>query len=192
MHWPIDGSMSDFNGACSGVAVFWVNEGFHLDADLSGIAFAIYNFFPPKMSSGDWHTGLVADAAATDEQALAVEQIISGRHGGPFAAVAGLVGEYLGREHAEIRFGGTERPSVWIDRRGSFRFEPSLDASGDPVTVNHAMYPFANGFVIGTTSGEHYAFGETWEPGYGEYARFEFSSETLAMEQGLGIGRGPR
>jgi len=178
--------MSDSNGACSGVAAFWIQEGFHSDADLAGIAFAVYNFFPPRMSSGEWHTGLVVDTVAVDEQALAIEQIISGREGGPFAAVAGLVGEFLGREHAEIRFAGGNTPSVGIDGRDTFRFEPTLDGSGMPVLAPNATYPFARDYVIGRTTGEHYAFGETWPAAYGEYAKFKFSDETLGVEKGLG------
>ena len=49
-----------------------------------------------------------------------------------------------------------------------------------------AMFTFAQDFLVGRTTGEHYAFGETWIPGYGEYARYAFSDETLGLEQGLG------
>lgn len=185
IHWPVDGTMNDSNGACKGVAAFWIQQGFHADTDLSGVAFALYNFFPPKISSGDWNRGLVVTNVVSDEQALAVERIVSGRAGGPFEAVASLVGEYLGFEHAEIVFSGGNTPSVWIDGRGGFRFEPTLDPDGSPVAAARAMFPFAKDFVVGRTSGEHYAFGEKWTPAYGEYGRFAFDNETMGVEHGF-------
>jgi hypothetical protein len=183
--------MSDANvGECRSGTAFWIDEGFHVDTDLSGLAFVLYNFFPPKMSSGDWHVGLAVDGKASEERALAVEKIISGRAGGPFGPLTGLVGEYFGLEYAEIVFRGTaERPNVWIDKRGAFQFEPALDGRGEPVAARNAMFPFATNFVVGKTTGEHRAYGEAWSASYGEYARFSFGEETMSIEQGL--GRGP-
>jgi len=177
--------MSDVNCACKGVAAFWVQEGSHAHKDLGGVAFALYNFFPAKISSGNWHMGLVVDTFADNEQTIAIEQIISGHDRGPFGSIGGLVGEYLGLERAEIRFGGGSWPTVAIDDHGGFKFEPVLDRTGTPLLASHPMLPFARDCVVGRTVGQHCAFGETWKPAYGEYARFDFHNETLGLEQAI-------
>jgi hypothetical protein len=188
-HRALDGSLSDTPSACEGVAAFWVKEGSFGEYDLSAVAFAIYNFFPPRISSGSWEVALVVDPAVGNEQMLSLERIALGRDGGPFSSIVGLVGEYLGLERADIRFSGQEWPSVLIDEHGSFRFQPVLGDDGDPLVAAHAMFPFAEGCVVGHTTGTHFAFGHTWKSGYGEYARYDFNDETLGVEQRLGRGR---
>lgn len=182
-HWPIDGSLSDAAGECSSVAVFDVENGSFDDTDLSGVQFAIYNFFPPKLSTGYWNVGLVVDRDASDDQATAIERIVNGTSGGPFAATAFMVGEYFGMDRADIDYLAEGTPSANVDGRSAFKLEVS-DASAP-----NAMFPFASEFRVGRTIGKNKAFGFTWEAGYGESGRFSFSNETMAVEAGWRTGR---
>src|SRR5687767_14740714 len=97
-----DGQPRDTDGKvrCLGAAVFHGAEG-NLDVvDMSGVDFAFYNEFPANLTSGNWKVGLIVDSGAGDEQADALERILSGREGGPFGELSQFYGEYLGMERA--------------------------------------------------------------------------------------------
>src|SRR2546422_7139190 len=104
---PVDGKPTGPNGQCTGVLGFNVEQGNLDDTDLSGVTFALYNFFPSNLTAGNWKVGIVVDDGASDEQAQAVERILSGQEGGPFGEFAPLIDEYLGMERASISVSDT-------------------------------------------------------------------------------------
>ena len=71
---------------------------------LDGLGFIVLGFTPGAMGQGNWLVGLVTDERARADQRDAITAIASGAAGGPMAAVAGLVGTFLGVESAAIRF----------------------------------------------------------------------------------------
>ena len=80
---PVDGTPATENGECKGAAAFAITEGNLDDTDLAGVSFALYNFFPANITSGNWKVGIVVDDGASTEQAAAIERIVSGEEGGP-------------------------------------------------------------------------------------------------------------
>jgi len=54
------------------------------------------------MADGGWKVGMFVDDATTPEQQEALAGIFSGNLGGPMAALAPLIGEFLGVERAPI------------------------------------------------------------------------------------------
>ena len=56
------------------------------------------------MGKGNWSVGLIADERASAEQRDAITAIASGAAGGPMAALAGLIGTFLGVQSAPIHF----------------------------------------------------------------------------------------
>ena len=176
---PVDAPPRDTEGGtqCRGVAVFHVADGSMDDVDLSGVDFAFYNLFPSNLTSGDWKVGLVVDDGASDQQAAAVERILSGQDGGPLAELAQFVGEFLGTERGRVSLADGDKPALSVEGRSELAFEPGRGMDGTPTTVKNAMFGFTPEYQIGTTSGRSSAFGLSFEPGYGETGDFLFSSE---------------
>src|SRR5437763_10428022 len=101
---PVDDPPTAPGGACHGVAVFHVGDGSLDDTDLSGTTFAFANIFPSNLTAGNWTFGVVIDESASDEQAQALERILHGEEGGPFADFAPLFGEWLGAQRGRVTF----------------------------------------------------------------------------------------
>jgi hypothetical protein len=176
---PVDALPKDSEGGseCRGVAVFHVAEGSLDDVDLSGTDFAFYNLFPSNLTSGNWTVGVIVDSAASDDQAQALERILSGREGGPFGELAQFIGTYRGMERGSLGMAGGEKSSLTVNGHSEIQFEPNLGLDGSPTTVKNAMFGFAPEYTIGHTTGRSEAFGMTFEPAYGETAEFVFASE---------------
>ena len=98
---PVDGTPTGPEDQCHGAAAFRIDRGSLDDVDLSGVKFALVNHFPSNITSGNWKMGIVVDAGS-DDQAQAVERIISGQAGGVFGEFAPLIGEYTGMQRGSI------------------------------------------------------------------------------------------
>ena len=171
---PVDGVPSGPNNSCTGTAVFGVSSGDAAGVDVSGVNFALFNIFPSNLSAGNWKLGVVVDDAASEEQANALEKVLSGAEGGPFAEFAPLIGEYTGMSRAKVSMtdnGGTIGGS-------SFTYEGHKAPDGSAVQVSGAMFAFANPYEIGKTSGKVNEAGFSFDGSYGEAANFEYSSES--------------
>jgi hypothetical protein len=158
---------------CWGVAVFHVQDGNLNDTDLSGVDIGLYVHYPELVANGNWQIGLVLDPSVSDEQADALTQILSGQQGGPFADMAGLIGEFLGVERAPVSysesgasFGGTQ-----------FTYEPLVGQDGNPTTVSNAAFGFAPVFGIGKAMGTISVLDHTQPASYGEVADFDYSDQ---------------
>lgn len=156
---------------CWGAGVFDVREGNLDDLDLSGMPIGLKVHFPAQVTDGGWQIAVVLDQAASDAQAQAVEQIFSGKLGGPFGDMAPLV----------VGFSVERGALAYADEGASlggasFTYEPLRGADGTPTTISNAALGFAPVFEIGNASGRLEAFGHEWDASYGEAADFEYSS----------------
>ncbi|WP_424851833.1 DUF1326 domain-containing protein [Streptomyces sp. SAI-170] len=176
---PYDGRPRDTKGGteCLGTAVFHVANGNLDDLDLSDVDFAFYNHFPSNLSSGNWKVGLVVDSTASDEQAAALERILSGREGGPFGQLSQFYGEYLGMERASVSLTGGDSPGLTVEGKTELSYQPLTGPDGSSTKIKNAMFGFAPEFEVGTTTGRSNAFGLSYEASYGETADYVFSSE---------------
>jgi hypothetical protein len=171
---PVDGKPTGPGDQCLGVAVFNIKEGNLDETDLGGVAFSLYNHFPSNISAGNWRVGIVVDESASDEQAQAVERIVSGDEGGPFGEFKPLIGEYVGMQRGSVKVEGQSGAAGDI---AQFQFEPFEGPDGTPTKVRNAMFGFAPEYTVGRTSGTGAVFGETINFSYGEGSDFEFSTE---------------
>ncbi|MFI0450320.1 DUF1326 domain-containing protein [Actinomadura sp. 6N118] len=162
---------------CRGTAVFHIADGHLGDVDLSGVDFAFYNYFPSHLTAGDWKLGLVVDSDAGEEQADAVERILTGREGGPFGELSQFFGEYLGMRRAQISLTDGDKPALEIEGLSEIRYEPLTGPDGNPTTVKNAQFGFAPEFEIGRTEGHSDAFDLGFGPEYGERGEYTFSTE---------------
>lgn len=176
---PVDGKPSHPEGHCWGTIVFDVREGNLDDTELSGTTFSLWNYFPSNITAGDWKVGIVVDDGASDDQAQAIERIVSGQEGGPFGDFVPLIGEYLGMERGRVTYGNGDSPSGSVGGDTEFSFEPFRGSDGSATSVRGAMFGFAPEYRIGQGSGRASSsgFGISFDPTYGENAEFEFSSE---------------
>jgi hypothetical protein len=131
---PYDGRPRDTKGGteCLGTAVFHVADGNLDDVDLPGVDFAFNNHFPSNLTSGNWKVGLVVDTSASDEQANALENILSGREGGPFGQLSQFYGEYLGMERAKVSLTDGERPGLTVEGRTELSYNRSPAPTAAP------------------------------------------------------------
>ena len=182
VHWPIDGSMRDGNGACESVSVFRINEGFYWDLDMAGAKFAVVNVFPQKLSTGAWHMGMIVDDRCSMGQIAGVEGMMRGTEGGPMSAVASMVGDYIGTDQASIGYLEGAHLFAAIEGRGSFTFSPTI-VDGEPLPAPSAMWVFAEDYQVGRSNGRITAFGRNIAMNYGEYGRFSFNNEYTGMER---------
>lgn len=182
VHWPIDGSMRDRNGACESVSVFRIHEGFHWDSDMAGVKFAVVNVFPKKLSTSAWHMGVIVDVGLSLGQMNGVEGMMRGTEGGPMSAVAGMIGEYIGTDQGGVGYLEGNHLFAAIEGRGSFTFSPTI-VDGEPLRAPSAMWVFAEDYKIGRSDGRITAFGRNIAMSYGEYGRFSFNNEYTGMER---------
>ncbi|MEX0991740.1 MAG: DUF1326 domain-containing protein [Actinomycetota bacterium] len=190
-HWQIDGRLNDTHGGCKGIVLFRVQEG-KLEgatqhADLSGSDFALVNFFPEKLGTSEfWEMGIIVDESASDDVARAVEEILSGRHGGPFSDIQELIGEYIGMERAAIKVEKGTSPIIKIEGACAFRFDANLDANGEQKVEGSPLFPFATNRVGGKAEGPPARiFGSVWTPLFAEYARFDLDNSMLSVDDQL-------
>lgn len=174
---PVDATPTGPGDECKGVAVFHIKDGSLDDTDLSGTTFAFVNFFPSNLSAGNWKVGVVVDEGASDGQAGAIEKILRGDEGGPFADFAALYGEFLGVERAPVKLSNGDRPSGSVGDQSNFTFEPLEGPGGTQTTVKNAMFGFAPEFRVGRAPGHSNVFGIEFDGDYCETADYEFSSE---------------
>jgi hypothetical protein len=184
---PVDGPPTSPDGQCHGVGVFHVEDGNLDDTDISGVDVALVNLFPSNLTAGNWKLGIVVDESASNEQANAIERIVKGEEGGPFADFAALTDEWLGMERGGVSFSDGDRPTGSITGV-DFTFEPlpGPEGSNAQTTVRNALFGFAEEFRIGKSSGHFDALGIEFDAIYGETADYEFASE---MPAGAARGR---
>src|ERR671925_1233379 len=101
---PVDGPPTGPDGQCRGVGVFHIADGNLDDTDLSGVSLALVNLFPSNLTAGNWKLGIVVDESASDDQAAAIERIISGQEGGAFGEFAALTDDWMGMERGSVSF----------------------------------------------------------------------------------------
>jgi len=91
-----------YHDRCVGYWAVRFDEGKFDGVDLSGTKAVIGYDSPPHMIDGDWTESLLIDAAASPAQRHAVEAILAGRAGGPWAILARFVGRRLPTRYLAI------------------------------------------------------------------------------------------
>jgi hypothetical protein len=163
---------------CHGFVVYDVREGNLDDTDLSGVSFALAYFLPSNASSGNWKVGLTVDDGASDDQADAIDRIISGKAGGPWGEFAPLIGDFTEMERGQITISDGSAPAGSVSGIGDFSGDYFKGADGSPTTVTNAIFGFAPIYRPGkATSGRFSVFGKSYDGSYAEAAEYEYSTE---------------
>jgi hypothetical protein len=91
-----------YNERCIGYWAIRVDEGDFGGVDLAGVRAVVAYDCPPHMIDGDWVEGLLIDEGAGAAQRRAIEAILDGSAGGPWAVLASFVGTRLETRHVPI------------------------------------------------------------------------------------------
>lgn len=91
-----------YDDRCVGYWAIRFDEGDFDGVDLAGAKAIIAYDSPPHMIDGDWTEGILIDEAASKAQRLAIEAILTGRVGGPWAVLARFVGKQLPTRYVPI------------------------------------------------------------------------------------------
>ncbi len=166
-----DGTMPATEEFCKVSMAFKIEQGHFRNIALDGMAFVVMAQSPKLMAAGDWRVGLIIDAKATPEQREALQVIASGQGGGPMAAFAPLIGEFLGVEFKPIDYGiaGLCRS---VKAEGALDQEvagmPSSSAEGEAIAIDNTFHPANKRLNLARATRSHmHAFGIDWDDASG-------------------------
>ncbi|HEY2387012.1 MAG TPA: DUF1326 domain-containing protein [Candidatus Binatia bacterium] len=168
---------------CDFAMTYRIDAGGYGGVDLQGVTFVVVAQSQAVMAAGGWIVGLIVDEAASAAQADAIAAIVSGRAGGPMAALAPLIGEFRGVERHPIRveIDGNRR-AVVIAGVLEQRVEgvPSVSAAGECLAIDNTFHPANRRLNLATAVRNLIAcFGIRWDdPGSqrnGHFASFAWS-----------------
>jgi hypothetical protein len=80
---------------CVGYWAIRIDAGAFGNISLDGVKAVVVYDTPQHMITGNWTEGLIIDEAAGPEQRAAIEHILSGHAGGPWAVLSRFVGQWL-------------------------------------------------------------------------------------------------
>jgi hypothetical protein len=170
-------------GFCDAGLVFQVERGTHGSTKLDGLSFAVLLHTPGPMIAGNWTVGVIVDERASAEQREALGAIGSGQGGGPMAALAPLVGRFVGIEAKPIRIESNGlRRSVSIPGALDLAIEGIAGANqNEPIYFDNVGHPAATRLALAKASRSHmHAFGINWDDtsgkNNGHFAPFAWSS----------------
>ncbi len=110
---------------CVGWWAMRFDGGEYGDIPLRGVAAVVAYESPRHMIAGGWTQGLIVDQGASGAQRDAVERIVSGAVGGPWAVLARFVGERLETRSLPVRIeDGGKAKRVVIDGLLDAAIEP--------------------------------------------------------------------
>jgi hypothetical protein len=164
---------------CNVTLVFNIKDGEVDGTDVSGLTVAAIGDAPKVMTDGNWRLGVFIDAAASDEQAEKLGAVFSGALGGPFEALAPLIGENLGVERAaiEVREEGLTH-AIRIGDAVDLEIEdvvPFGVETGEPARMSGIFHPAGDELTIArATRSSIDAFGIAYE-GKSAFSRSQFS-----------------
>lgn len=171
----IDGPPTTKDGKCRGAQILHITTGTKDGTDLSNIDVGWVYELPGNVTAGNWTSALILDPSVSDEQVSALEDILMGKDGGPFAEFAPLIASWKKTERAPVTFTSGREAKGTIGK-STLTFQGLDGGDGNPTTMKNAMFGFAPEFEIGHGAGRTDTAGISFESVYGEHANFEFAS----------------
>jgi hypothetical protein len=171
-------------GSCTFAMAFQIERGRFGDIPLDHLGFVVVAVTPEEMARGNWSVGVVVDEKASPEQRDAITGIASGSAGGPMAALAGLVGKFLGVESAPIMFqqdGASWSVSASSKIHLTGRAATGLNPDAAPLQLSNTGHPASDTFTLARASDSRVAaLGVSWADASGrnnaQYAPFAWRS----------------
>jgi hypothetical protein len=164
---------------CNGYWAIRIDEGHFGGIPLSGVKAIIAYDSPQHMISGGWTEVLIIDSSATADQRRAVEDILTGRAGGPWAVLARFVARWLETRYMAITLseeGPTKRAAIPGLLDGSITEIRGRDRS-QPVRFENIFNQIHSSTQVLARGSTRYDDGEivvSNEGTHGLYSRFEW------------------
>jgi hypothetical protein len=129
------------NGTCDTIVAYHVDSGKVDNVDVSGRTLAVLAHVPGNIFAGNWKVAVVVDDGATTEQKEALLAVWTGKHGGPVADLAKLVGEVVAVETAPITFTIVEGAgTLKIGSLAECEMAPFHGPTGVTTTLNESAF----------------------------------------------------
>lgn len=153
-------------GHCNFAMVFRIDKGSYGDQTLDGLSFALAGHTPGVMAEGNWSVGLILDKRVTEAQQEALTTIVSGQVGGPPAAVAPLIGNFLGVEVKPFHY--QEDGLSWsVSIPGVLEQSAEGIAGADPdkpLYIDNTVHPANARLALAKATGSHmHVFNLDWD-----------------------------
>lgn len=159
-------------GYCYFAFVFHIDRGSYGNEALDGLNFAVVGQSPGVMVNGNWSVGLILDERATQEQQQAITAVASGQAGGPMAALAPLIGKFLGAQAKPIHYqkNGMRRsvsiPGV-LDQAVEGVESPAKP--GESLYIDNTLHPANSRLALARSARSHlHAFDLNWDDASGQ------------------------
>ena len=173
-------------GKCEFIIGYSITDGRVGSVSLNGLQAVVAAKYPKAIHEGNGHAVLFVDESASDEQANALLNVLSGQLGGmPWEALADTIGKLEGpvRKPVEISVAG-EQSLVRVAGAIEMQLTPLRDiASGEPKEV-HIVYPnggfFWNDAKVATTEtmrAQHGDFRLEWPGKYAAAAEVNWTNQ---------------
>jgi hypothetical protein len=124
------------DGYCNGAFGWYVEQGEIDGVDVSGLCAASVSRHDGHRQSGGWRVVLYVDERASEEQRRALEQVFSGKSGGPLGELGNLTDEVLEVESAAIELtsdGGASK--LRVGQEVSADLQPLVGSTGRVTTL---------------------------------------------------------
>jgi hypothetical protein len=117
--------------------------------DVTGRTIAAAFHIPGNVLKGGFRAALYVDDGASEQQQQAILDVYSGKHGGPVAELAKLVGEVVSVERVPITFAVDKgRGTLRIADAGFAELEPYLGPSGAVTTLADTIFSTVPGAPV--------------------------------------------
>lgn len=154
-------------GDCYFGFVWHIERGRHGNVALDGLNFAVVGLAPGPFGAGNLSVGVVLDERATPEQQQAITAIASGQAGGPMAALAPLIGKFLGTQVKPIHYqknGMTRSVSIPGALDQAVEGVASPAKPGEPLYLDNTAHPVNPRMALAHALRSHLnAFGLQWD-----------------------------
>ena len=140
------------NLPCEAVLCLRIDQGNYGSTELSGLNVVLYFQIPGKPFEGNWTLGVYLDQQASQTQAEAIGNILSGQAGGWFEAFSGLIGNAIPPKVVPIKFetvDGEHRVTIdGVLEAASEKIPHPMPGAGNlDTTVSGMAVPFFTGPV---------------------------------------------
>jgi hypothetical protein len=167
-------------GHCYSWFGFHVEKGAAGAATLDGLNLGLLLEVPGAMEQGNWTIGLYVDERASDPAAAALEEIFTGRAGGPIGWWSIMIAQRLATRRVPVTFSREGRGwRMTIPKIVDEFIEPLAGAAGDGlVRITNSRYWMAPDVVVSAgTKSRVRDWGRNWDLSgkSAEYAHFRWS-----------------
>jgi hypothetical protein len=175
----IFGELEADRGWCSGVLALNVRAGEVDGTDVSGARVVLVADWPRGFLAGDGTGRVYFDPSVRPEQRTALAELLGGRRGGVFEAIASLVPTIEPPQEAPIEFRSDgDATQIRVGDVLDVNVKPLVGATGERTRVLHGAATFRDDIYLGKSSGRASPPGmRQWEfGGHAEMQSFDWNA----------------